>query len=194
MADNPHYESDALSIDLGDLEMDSVPIRSSIARSTRSTRRAEEEEAGPSAPRAKKRKTSTRGSTKTTSRRGLAAVEEESSSDSETGTIHSTGAAKGSVAAYREGIYHRLDAISAKIDTLVSALTESTRQVRTLAETVGLQQTRMESLQTTVTRSVTQAPNLYPSLTGLGPAPHMPVQHVSGSSSSAPQAAVRVVL
>lgn len=79
--------------------------------------------------------------------------------------------------AYQDGIYARLDAIAAKIDTLVNVIADSTRQVKLLTETVCLQQTRIESIQTSVTKSVTQTPRLYPSLSTSAPVAHAPVTH-----------------
>jgi len=76
MAENTHYESDAISIDLGDLEMDSVLVLTSLLRSTRSTRRSDDVEAGPSAQ-TKRSRVATKTQPKPLKRKALAPVGEE---------------------------------------------------------------------------------------------------------------------
>jgi len=156
----PGYASDSLSldIDLNALEMDNIGVRTISPRSTRSTNRgtASPEEAGPARSK-KPKKTVTKTKVKDCQSKKLAPVAETSSESEEKRPSQRdicrppTSQPSG----YYEGVYTRLDNIAAKLDTLIGVISDSTMQMGVLATTVGLQQTRIESLQTTVTRVVT---------------------------------------
>lgn len=77
--------------------------------------------------------------------------------------------------AYQEKVYTRLENIAAKLDTLVNTLHTCTRQITILAETVGLQQATLESVQTTIVQSTTGTASIYPSLKESDPVKHSPV-------------------
>ncbi|CAI6368812.1 unnamed protein product [Macrosiphum euphorbiae] len=79
--------------------------------------------------------------------------------------------------AYQQQVISHLSKITRLLEEIATQQRDSIRQMRTVTETTGLQQVRIEAIQSNLTKKATQGVQLYASLEASNPVSDTPVSH-----------------